>query len=417
MPATRSPRLARLLQASDGAQVGAALPRRSLVFDAVLAVASLGLGLVLLAVLAQTADADDRLFVVLVSLPLAIRRRAPRLAMLLVVGVALVQLGLGVPIGFHDAAVLVVLYSAVGSTNRRFGLTCLSLGLIVVAAGALTGWWGYIDRQLATPSVGVRLLSTLGATILVVACWALGERLRSARLGSIALAQRAFQLEREREQQALIVAAAERTRIAREMHDVVAHGLSVMIVQADGAAYVVDTSPEMAKQALEQIAATGRDSLAEMRNLLGLLRVGDTAVASAPQPDLDDLEALLDVARQAGSTVTLEAEPLGPVPTMISLTAYRIVQEGLTNARKHGGSPVAVGLGREGDGLTVTVRDAGSEAAGAALTQDPGYGLTGVRERVAAVGGRVSAQTDPDGGFTLHAWLPLQESLDRREAT
>lgn len=416
MVPSRTRRLTRLLQASDGAQVGATLPHRSLVFDAVITLAFLGLGLVLLAVLARTADAEDQLFVVLASLPLLIRRRAPRLAMLLVVGVALVQLGLGVPIGFHDAAVLVVLYTAVGSTNRRFGLTCLTLGLVVVLAGALTGWWGYIDRQLAAPSVGVRALTTLGAAGLVVACWALGERLRSARLGSIALAQRAVQLEREREQQALIAAVAERARIAREMHDVVAHGLSVMIVQADGAAYVVDSSPATARQALEQIAATGRESLAEMRNLLGLLRVGDAATTSTPQPDLDDLTQLLSTARQAGSVVSLQVDRLGPVPTMISLTAYRIVQEGLTNARKHGGSPVSVALRSDGDGLLVAVRDAGSAAGAGALTQQAGHGLTGIRERVAAVGGRVSAGPDPDGGFTLHAWLPLQESREPKGA-
>lgn len=408
-------RVARLLQASDSdsARVGAELPRRSLVFDVVVTLALIGLGLVLLRVLARTADLDDRLFVVAVNLPLCLRRRLPRVTLGLVVTVALLQIALSMPIGFHDTAVLLALYSAVGCTNRRFGLTALVLALLVALAGALLGWWGYVDRQLAgqqlaEPQGWIRPLTTVGAVVLVLATWALGERLRSARLGSIALAERARQLEREREQQAQLAAAAERARIAREMHDVIAHSLSVMIVQADGAAYVVDASPGTAKQALQQISATGRESLTEMRNLLGLLRDGaGNEAASTPQPDLTDLAELVAGARRAGADVRLNTRLPPDLPAMISLTAYRIVQESLTNARKHGGPVVEVDLQRDGGGLRVRVVDRGATPGPGPLSQQPGHGLVGVRERVAAVGGRISTGPQGADGFVVDAWLPL----------
>ncbi len=410
--ARASSRFVRLLQASDSPLVGRDLPRRSFVFDVVVTVVLVGLGLLLLRILARTADLDDRLFVVAVTLPLVLRRRMPRTALGLVVMAALAQIALDIPIGFHDSAVLLTLYSAVGCTNRRFGLTALALGLVVAAAGAVGGWWGYVDRQLAAPHWWVRPLTTLGAVVLVLATWALGERFRSARLGSIALAERAGQLERDREQQALLAAAAERSRIAREMHDVVAHGLSVMIVQADGAAYVVDTAPETARQALTQIGVTGRQALTEMRNLLGLLRTDGftTETQSTPQPDLADLEALVEQARTAGAEVELHHDAPAAVPTMVSLTAYRIVQEALTNARKHGGPPVRVDVHLDRGGLRVRVVDHGAGPGGGTLTQQPGHGLIGLRERVAAVGGTVSTGPDDDGGFTVDAWLPLGES-------
>ncbi len=401
-------RLFRLLEASDGGRVGRELPTRSAVFDLVVMLLFLGLGALLLAVIAQREQPVDYLFVVLVSLPLALRRRFPRAAVLVIFAVGVVQALVGVRIGIYDAALLFALYTAVGSTDRRFGLIALGAALLAVAVGAATGWWGWVDRQLGPATGWLRVATTAGAGVLVLVTWALGERLRSARLGAIAVAERAVRLEREREQQAELVAAAERARIAREMHDVIAHGLSVMIVQADGAAYVVDTSPGTARQALEQISATGRESLGQMRNLLGLLRSGPTleGTTANPQPDLDDLEALLAEARAAGATVELRrAADLGPLPALTSLTAYRIVQEGLTNARKHGGAEVLVAIDRDREGIRIRVRDRGAPGGQGRLTQQPGHGLTGVRERVAAVGGTVTA--GPQGtGFVLDAWLP-----------
>ena len=414
MTATLSARSGRerwthLLEASDGGRVGADLPSRSLVFDVVIMLVFVGMGALLLAVIAQHERPADFGFVVLVSLPLALRRRTPRAAVLVIFAVVVVQQLTGVLIGIYDAAVLFGLYSAVGYTNRRFGLVALAGGVLTVLVGAATGWWRWIDRQLAG-AVWVRPYSTLGALVLVFAAWALGERLRSARLGSIALAERADQLVREREQQAELAAAAERARIAREMHDVIAHGLSVMIAQADGASYVVEQSPSQAKSALTQISATGREALGQMRDLLGLLRAADGDSSGAqPQPDLDALDALLDQARGSGAVVEVRRDgDLEPLPALVSLTAYRIVQEGLTNARKHGGTQVVVTLRKEPGGLAVEVADDGPREDRPRSSTGPGHGLTGMRERVAAVGGSLRVGPDSHGGYEIVAWLPTE---------
>ena len=402
-------RWAHLLEASDAGRAGRDLPARSLIFDVVIMVVFAGMGALLLAVIALHERPVDYLFVVLVSLPLALRRRAPRVAAAAVFGVAVVQQLVGVRIGIYDGAVLFALYSAVGYTNRRFGLVAFGGGVVMVLLGAVTGWWWWIDRQLAG-GAWVRPYSTLGALVLVFAAWALGERLRSARLGSIALAERAEQLVREQEQQAQLAAAAERARIAREMHDVIAHGLSVMIAQADGASYVVEQSPAQAKSSLEQISATGREALAQMRDLLGLLRPADGDPAGPqPQPDLGDLDGLLDQARSGGAVVELQRDDdLGPLSALVSLTAYRIVQEGLTNARKHGGAQVDVALRRRRGGLQVEVADNGGRTGEPMAAAGPGHGLTGMRERVAAVGGSLVAGPEPGGGYRIVAWLPTE---------
>nr|WP_275588516.1 histidine kinase [Microlunatus panaciterrae] len=327
----------------------------------------------------------------------------------------------GVPIGLYDAGLLFSLYSVVGYTDRRFALVALSVATVAVLVGAATDWWGYVDRQLAAPSTSVRLLSSFGAAGLVAITWALGERLRSGRAGVIALSARADQLERDREQQAIIAAAGERARIAREMHDVIAHGLSVMVVQADGAAYVVEQSPATGRAVLEQIAATGRESLAQMRDLLGLLRADgdDLTLASAehddggpthvPQPALDDIPELVAEASAAGADVTLtDTGDSGAVPPMVQLTAYRVVQEALTNARKHGGRAVEVTMDHSTSGLRVIIRNGPPDLGGPAVTGPPGHGLVGMAERVAAVGGDLHTRAVQDGGFVVDAWLPFR---------
>ena len=169
--------------------------------------------------------------------------------------------------------------------------------------------------------------------------------MRYRRAYYLALEDRAARLERERDAQARIAAAAERARIARELHDVVAHNVSVMVVQADGACYALDADPERARQALGAISATGRQALAEMRRLLGVLRSGDEQAELAPLPGIDQLRDLLEQARAAGLTVsfTLEGVPR-PLPEGAALAAYRVVQESLTNTRKHGGIGASVAV-------------------------------------------------------------------------
>ncbi len=388
---------------------------RSLVFDVLVALLLVAVGLLLLEVFTQRPDATDRTFVVLVNLPLALRRRLPRAGFLLCWGSGLVQVLAGAPIGVHDAGLLFALYSAVGSTSPSFGLVALALATATTLTGSVAGWWGWVDRQLMTdPGPGTRAASLVGALVLVGCGWALGRRLFTARLGAIALAERAERAEREQRQQAALAAAEERARIAREMHDVVAHGLTVMVLQADAASYVLEQRPADARRAIEQIAATGRESMAQMRSLLGLLRHDDDTPVRAP--GLDDLAGLVQEATLAGAGVTLRQADTGEVPPLVALTAYRVVQEGLTNARKHGGPEVLVEVGRQvrqgrPPVLVVRVTNAPPPRDRPALGDEAalrsGLGLQGARERVAAVGGTMTAGPGADGRFVLEVELPV----------
>lgn len=402
--------LAGLLRASEGTGVGHDLPTRSLIFDLILAGVFFGCGSVFLPLFFQDYRPIDALFVGLVTLPLMLRRRLPRVSFLLCQGFGLAQVWWPSPIGLHDGGLLFSLYSLVGFTNRRTGLYGLLIIGAVAFSGAINDWWGFVDDQLNRndPGLLTRIATTAGMLGLIFAAWASGERLRSARMGQVALADRADQLERERAQQSRIAAAAERARIAREMHDVIAHALSVMIAQADGAAYVIDSSPEAAKTALQRISGTGRESLTQMRGLLGLLRESDDdhVRTPVPQPGLEQVPQLLEEAGSTGLRVKWEQHgSIDQVAEMVGLTIYRLLQESLTNARKHGGDDVAVQIDAERDGVRLSVINSAAETSKRLQTGEPGHGLQGLRERVSAVGGRVTAGQQPDG-FEVRAWLP-----------
>ncbi len=244
---------------------------------------------------------------------------------------------------------------------------------------------------------------TIGA--IVTAAWALGWAAQSRERYVASLVARAEQAERMAEREVELAARDERSRIAREMHDVVAHGLSVIVVQADGARYAAAKDPDVAVGTLETISATGREALTEMRRLLGLLREGDTGVA--PQPGLDDVRHLVDEARAAGMRVAADLpEPAPDVPDGVGLAAYRIVQEALTNVRKHAGPDAAVDVRVAVDrGVAIDVRDDGRGAA--ARAEGRGLGLVGMRERAAVHGGTLEAGPAPGGGFAVSARLPL----------
>ena len=223
-----------------------------------------------------------------------------------------------------------------------------------------------------------------------------------------ALEGRAARLERERDAQAQIAAAAERARIARELHDVVAHNVSVMVVQADGASYALDNSPERARQALLAIASTGRQALTEMRRMLGVLRSDDGATGVAPLPGIAQLGELLEQTRATGLAVSFTVQGVpAPLPGGLALAAYRIVQESLTNTRKHGGPAASaeVLLRYCEDALTLQITDDGHGAATAA--DGAGHGLTGMRERVALYSGTLDAGPLPGGGYQVTARLPV----------
>jgi signal transduction histidine kinase len=218
--------------------------------------------------------------------------------------------------------------------------------------------------------------------------------------------ERAARAEREREQEARTAVAEERARIARELHDVVGHSVSVMTVQASGVRRLLRPDQEREREALLVVERTGREALAEMRRMVGVLRRPEEAPALAPQPSLDHLSRLVEQAREAGLPVELriEGEPT-QLPAGVDLTAYRLVQEGLTNVVKHAQATRAeVLVNYADDYLEVTVRDDGK---GVGNGDGGGHGLVGMRERVLVYGGELDAGPQTGGGYRLRAKLPL----------
>jgi len=263
---------------------------------------------------------------------------------------------------------------------------------------------------------GVADASTRISSLLALAvAWLWGENQRNRRARWMALEDRARRLEAEREEQARYAVARERLRIARELHDIVAHSMSVIAVQSGVANHVIDSQPEQARRALGTIEATSRDALVEMRRLLGVLRNDDVDPGLAPNPGLAQLPDLVRQMRDAGLTVDLRLDGDRSVLTQgVDLSAYRIVQEGLTNVLRHGGPHARVTVHIGAAGVAIEVLDdgraAGSPNAGPAGAGGPGHGLVGMRERVAVYGGELRAGPTPDGGYRLTARLPYLSS-------
>ena len=266
---------------------------------------------------------------------------------------------------------------------------------------------------------------TAGGTVAVMLAWALwyiGRRLRFRGEYLRLLEERAEYLERERNAESERAVAAERTRIARELHDVVAHQVSMMTVQAGAARTISRNNPEAASEAMAAVEAAGRHALTEMRHLLGVLRpTSDTNSDSekatlTPQPDLEDLPALIEKVRQVAARVDYETHGnLGEVPASAALAAYRIVQESLTNVIKHVGAKasVRVSVTTEPGQLSICIRDdgfgAGEQPLGAQTRGEKlrgGHGIAGMRERVELLGGQLSAGKVDGGGFEVTAKLP-----------
>lgn len=359
---------------------------------------------------------------VLLPLLMVFRRRHPDITVCAAGGLGLAQVALNVEPGASSIGYLVFAY-----TGAAFGSPWVSR--LALAFGALAGplvFWQLgpektrLDEndQIVTQPYGIgESLFIMGLmTTPFILCWAWGRLTRVRRAYLVELEDRASRLERERDAQAKVAVAAERARIARELHDVVAHNVSVMIVQADGAAYVLDNSPQQAKEALGTIASTGRQALVEMRRLLGVLRTSDTVGEEyVPQPGVEELPELLEQVRTAGLQVDYatsgEAREL---PRGVELTVYRIVQEALTNVRKHGGpdvhARVAVDFGERE--LAVLVEDDGRGTTDEQLTTGGvdglGHGLIGMRERVGMVSGSLDVGPRPGGGFRIRAVLPLK---------
>jgi signal transduction histidine kinase len=251
-------------------------------------------------------------------------------------------------------------------------------------------------------NVGAFVATSLVFGILWTIAFALGRKFQEADEAR----DRAARAEREREERALSAVTEERARIARELHDVVGHSVSVMTVQASAVRRLLRPEQQREREALLIVEQTGREALAEMRRMVGVLRRPEEAPALAPQPSLEHVDKLVEQAREAGLPVELrvEGEPL-PLPAGVDLTAYRLVQEGLTNALKHARAQRAQVLVRYTDGdIEVTVSDDGQ---GAGSGDGGGHGLVGMRERVAVYGGELEAGPRPEGGYRLWAKLPL----------
>jgi signal transduction histidine kinase len=326
------------------------------------------------------------------------RRRAPVATFAVVSVICLAQIALLDHIVAGDVVALIALYTIVAyGPGTRVGVAATACAALGAALGTVR--WERAD--------GVTLVETAVTT--VVSCLlaaTLGAWRRSRRAQLEALEERNRLLAQERDQQAAVGAALERARIARELHDVVAHSLSVIVVQADGAAAGAEQRPAAAAAALRTIGETGREALAQMRRLLGVLRAeGGTELA--PQPGAAQLDALVAQVAKAGvpAALTVEGKPV-PIAAEVGVTVYRLAQEALTNVLKHGGrvDHVDVVLGYREGAVELLVRDDG---AGGAPGDGGGHGLVGMRERVDLHHGTLAAGPRDGGGFEVHAVIPV----------
>jgi len=333
--------------------------------------------------------AENYVFQIALVAPLIWRRRAPSLVFVVIALVALLQWLIADPV-LADAALLVALFTlAVHAPARR-----AVAGAVVLSAGVLMA----SVRWAPAGDVAKSLLFLNG---LVVAALCAGIALRSSLRYVEAQAERTAQLELERDQQALLAAAAERARIAREMHDVVAHNVSIMVTLADGALAAADSHPDRAKEAMADVSATGRLALTDMRRLLGVLRA-EEETGRQPQPQLAGLPELVHGVRSTGLAVEFDEDGVPfTLPSGVELTIFRIVQESLTNVLKHAdeASSARVTLVYDEPFVDITIRDDGKPT----QRGDEGHGLLGMRERATTCGGELSAGPTLEGGWKVAA--------------
>jgi signal transduction histidine kinase len=361
--------------------------------DVAVALVVVALELVNLAVRAPAPDggAPDAALLIATGVPLLWRRRFPVTVGVIVATATIVIAALGVP--HLGLAVLVVIYgvAARGRDPLRLGFAVLTLVATVLVPVFTPDDLSDIPRNLA----------------LYAATWVLGTLQRQRAAHTAELERRAAQLLAQREENARLAAEVERGRIARELHDVIAHAMSVIVVQTGAARAIAGADPERADRILARVEAVGQESLAEVRHVLGRVSAAGEAAPLRPRPGLQSLEELLRRFRDAGLPVELTvAGERRPLTASADLAAYRIVQESLTNALKYAERPtrVAVRLAYERDRLVVEVADDGARAAGGGA--NGGYGLQGIRERAAALGGTATSGLQPGGGFAVRVTLP-----------
>jgi signal transduction histidine kinase len=346
----------------------------------------------------------DRLFVTLVAALLAwgvaVRRRWPLSAVSVVLVFMTVKMLFGVGGNASNAAgvqigVILLLYGLGAFATERRSVWMLAAAVVITSLNALTKAGGGVGALFPMEAFAVLLPYALGRAI----------RTRAAR--ELASRDAAEQLDAALVTSARAAVYDERSRIARELHDVIAHSVSVMVIQAGGARLVMGEEPDRAEQSLRSVERAGRDALAELRRLLGILGDGDPH-ALAPQPGLRDISPLLAHAQESGISVHLRVDGAAvPVPPALDLCAYRIVQEALTNAIKHAApARASVDVRWRESILELEISDDGRRRRSLKRTTG-GHGIEGMRERVALHSGSVEAGARPNGGFTVRARLPL----------
>lgn len=332
------------------------------------------------------------------TVPLAWRRQAPLVVFGCMAGAAFVQWLADVRTP-ADTALLVALYTVAATRNRARTLAAFA----VLEAGILLASlrWSTNDRPTAT---------FVSLSAMAIAATVIGTNVRGRRERMTFLEDRAVRLERERDQRAQLAVAGERARIAREMHDIVTHNLSVMVALADGAVFAQESSPQRAGAAMRQVGVTGRQAITDMRRFLGVLRADEPDALRHPMPGITQLGALAEQVRAAGLPTRLE---IAGEPAVVSgaaqLTVFRLVQEALTNTLKHAppGARAEVRVACLPDTVSVTVTDDGAGTIPGEPSGVPGHGLPGMRERAAAYGGRLTAGPRSGGGWRVAAELDL----------
>jgi signal transduction histidine kinase len=321
------------------------------------------------------------------TLPLLWRRRRPLAVVVVVTAAALAIVALDLRLLPFQLALALYTLAAISGTRTARLTGIASIAAVAVALGA-TGYSQFGDSA--------------ARVVFLVAAWLLGDSIGSRRAYVHEIEEKAGRLEREREAEAQRVVAEEQARIARELHDVVAHALSVIVVQAAAADDVFEVEPRRAREPIRAIELAARAALGDLRRVLGIIQDG---AEYEPQPGLARLDSLVEQVRATGLEVSLEFEGAArPLPAAVDLSAYRIVQEALTNTLKHAGAEHATVRVRYGDELALEIRDDGTGG----VEADPGSGLVGMRERVAMLGGRVDTGPRPDGGYLVSAQIPIE---------
>jgi signal transduction histidine kinase len=331
------------------------------------------------------------------TLPLLLRRRFPFAAPVFTFAVQAAASAFDPALGVETTALVALLLSfwVVGAENERGeAIAAAAIGFASILAVA------ELDTRVSLENAVWGVILGGAACLIASALRRRGER-------AAELERRARRLESDREERARAAVVEERTRIARDLHDLIAHSVSLMTVQAGAARLVLPDDPARAHEPLLSVEETGREALAEMRRLFGIVRGDEGDAALAPQPGLARLDALLEQAGKAGLPVELEVEGARrTLPPGVDLTAYRIVQEALTNARKHGGAgraQVTIRYGREA--LDVEIRN---DRRRARVAKEAGHGLVGMRERVSLYGGELEAGPQGEGGYAVRARLPVE---------